>query len=305
MSKKYIIACAVTGGVAIILLVLVLLTSLGVIGGDRQEEEETEIVSEVIVVSETNEQGEVEYLTMVTRYAKPKVSSDHTYLYKTTTTKKGATTEVKYVEQSSAVRVTDENGIPLFNEDGTPVTEIVTYTVREDSITTATKAPPKTSAVVVTDEGGVQQTDEGGNPVTEVVTYTEPSTTKPDVWSTTESTTGIFNIQPEAVREDSLAQTVVSQINADREAAGLAPLSDDIGLKAAARTNSMMLARPDLYGGNSAGGDYVLETTYGGSPIYETIVAANRSTVMSEDTTRIGIGIVKCDGKYYTTVNFG
>lgn len=308
MSNKKLlnILSCVAAGAALVLIVLVVLVKTGVIK-PYSNEEETEIVSEVIVVSETNEHGEVEYLTMVTRYTKPKISSDHSYAFKPTTTKKNETTEVKYVEQSSVIHVTDANGIPLFNDDGSPVTEVVTYTVREDSITTTTKAPPKTSAVIVTDESGNQQTDANGKPVTEVITYTEPSTTKEDIWSsnTKEDTTGILNIETEITREDGLAQTVVNQINADREAAGLAPLEHTVGLKASARTNCYVLARPEYYGNNQVSGAYTLVTPYGGSPIYQTIAAAKKDKIMSEETTQIGVGIIKYNDKYYTTVIFG
>lgn len=304
MSKKNIITYVVAG-LAAVLLVVVVLVETGVINSDFTRQE-TVIESEVIVVSETNEQGEVEYLTMVTKYAKPKVSSKHTYATRATTKRKTTTTKVQYVEQSSFVHLTDENGIPLFNNDGSPVTEVVTYTVREDSITTATKAPPKTSAVAVTNENGEQQTDESGNALTEVVTYTEAESTTTDLWSSnTDSTTSILNIETSITRDDTLAQTIVNQINADREAAGLEPLNHATGLKASARTNCYVLAKPDIYGDNQISGAYTLITPYGGSPVYQTIVAANKDKVMSADTTQIGIGVIKYNDQYYTTVLFG
>ncbi|MBQ3044867.1 MAG: hypothetical protein IJO03_03135 [Clostridia bacterium] len=307
MSKKNIIT-SVVAGLALMLVVVVVLVETGVISSDFSKEPETVIESEIIVVSETNEFGDVEYLTMVTRYSKPKVSSNHRYPTKKTTTKKPTTTKVKYVEQSSFVHVTDPDGIPQFNPDGSPVTEVVTYTVREDSITKPTTAAPKTSAVVVTDEGGNQQTDASGNAVTEVVTYHETTTKGPDIWSenTQEGTTGGgFNIETDVKRDDNLAQAVVDQINADRAAEGLEPLEHATGLKATARTNSTAMALPDLYGGKLPAADaYTLKTTYGGSPVYQTVAAANRSVAMSPDTTKIGVGVVIYEGQYYTTVIF-
>lgn len=305
MSKKNIITCVVAA-LAMILVVVVVLVETGVINSDFQTEPET--VTEIVVVSQTNEFGDVEYITMVETYEKPKVSSNHRYPTKKTTTKKPTTTEVRYVEQSSYVHVTDANGIPQFNPNGTPVTEVVTYTVREDSITKPTTAAPKTSAVVVTDASGNQQTDASGNAVTEVVTYVETTTKGPDIWSenTQEGTTGGFNIETDVKRDDNLAQAVVDQINADRAAAGLEPLEHATGLKATARANSTALALPDLYGGKlPAPSAYTLKTTYGGSPVYQTVAAANRGTVMSEDTKQIGVGVVVYEGQYYTTVIFG
>lgn len=306
MSKKNIITCVVAA-LALVLVAVVVLVETGVISSDTFTTE-PETVTEIVVVSQTNEQGDVEYLTMVEVYEKPKVSSNHRYPTKKPTTTKPTTTTVRYVEQSSYVHLTDPNGIPQFNPDGSPVTEVVTYTVREDSITKPTTAAPKTSAVAVTDEGGNQQTDVSGNPVTEVVTYVETTTKGPDIWSenTQEGTTGGFNIETDVKRDDNLAQAVVDQINEDRKAEGLEPLEHATGLKATARTNSVALARPDLYGGKlPAPSAYTLKTTYGGSPIYQTVIAANRSTAMSADTTQIGVGVIIYEGQYYTTVIFG
>ena len=306
MSKKNIATCVVAG-LALVLVLVVVLVQTGVISSDFQTEPETETVTEIVYVSQTNEQGDVEYLTMVEVYEKPKVSSDHRYPTKKPTTTKPTTTTVKYVEQSSYVHLTEADGTPMFTPDGKPVTEVVTYTVREDSITKPTTAPPKVSEVVATDENGNPMVDENGNPVTEVVTYYETTTQGPDRWSTTEEgTTGFFQIQTSVERDDTLAQNVVDQINDDRAAAGLAPLEHATKLKASARTNSTAMARPDLYNGKlNAPDSYMLKTTYGGNPIYQKVIAANRERAMSADTTQIGVGIVICEGTYYTTVIFG
>lgn len=308
MSKKNIVT-GVAAALALVLVAVVVLVETGVISSNFMTEPETVIESEIVVVSETNELGSVEYITMLTKYAKPKVSSNHRYPTKkrTTTTTLPTTTTIRYVEQSSVYHVTDENGIPLFNDDGTPVTDVIIYTVPEDSITQPTTAAPKTSAVVVTDASGNQQTDVSGNPVTEVVTYTETTTKGPDIWSenTKETTTGFFNIETSVKRDDNLAKAIVDQINADRKAEGLEPLSHATNLKASARTNSMALALPDIYGSGQVDGAYTLVTPYGGNPIYQTVAAANRDKVKSADTKEIGIGVVIYEGKYYTTVLFG
>ncbi|MBE6770623.1 MAG: CAP domain-containing protein [Ruminococcaceae bacterium] len=308
MSKKNIVT-GIIAALALVLVAVVALVETGIISSDFLTEPETVIESEIVVVSETDEFGSVEYITMLTKYAKPKVSSNHRYPTKKTTTAATlpTTTTIRYVEQSSYHHVTDVNGIPQFNDDGSPVTEVIIYTVPEDSITQPTTAAPKTSAVAVTDASGNQQTDASGNPITEVITYTETTTKAPDIWSenTQEGTTGIFNIETSVKRDDKLAQTVVDQINIDRKAAGLEPLSHATGLKASARTNSMALALPDIYGSGQVSGAYTLVTPYGGNPIYQTVAAANKSKVMSADTKEIGIGIVVYEGKYYTTVLFG
>lgn len=309
MSKKDI-ATAVIAVLALALVVVVVLVKTGVINSERTTEPETVIETDIVVVSETNEDGDIEFITMVTKYAVPKVSSNHRYPARPTTTKKPVsttegTTEVRYVEQTKYVQVTDANGIPLFNADGTPVTEVVTYTVAENSITKATTAPPKSSGVVVTNSNGEAQTDESGNAVTEVVTYYETTTATTNRFDNTEeATTGILNIETDVTRDDTLAQNIVDQINADREAQGLGALEHTTNLKARARTNSMALALPDIYGDNQVSGAYTLTTTYGGSPVYQIVAAANKDKIASADITKIGVGVVKYNGQYYTTVIF-
>ena len=302
MSKKNIITGAIAA-LALVLVVFVVLIETGVVDTRSLTQPQTVIESEIIVVSETNEQGEIEFITMVTKYARPKVTSNHRYPTQkpkpTTTT----TTTIKYVEQSSYVHLTDPNGIPLFNDDGTPVTEVLTYTIAEESLTKPTTAEPKTSAVAVTGTDGAVQTDVSGNPITEVVTYIETTTKGPDIWSenTQEGTTKAPLIQTEVKRDDALAQAIVDQINADRKEQGLSPLEHTTTLKASARTNSMALALPDIYGkGNSNA--YTLITKYGGNPVYQQVAAANREKLMSADTTQIGVGVVKYEDQYYTSV---
>ncbi len=303
MSKKNIIT-GVVAGLALILVVVVVLVETGVIKHEFATEPETVIESTIIVIEETNDLGEIEYITMVSKYSKPKVSSNYRYPTKKTTTTKPTTTAVQYVDITKYVQETDVNGIPLFNDDGTPVTRVESYTVDKNSTTLPTTLPPKTSAVAVTGEDGSQVTDPSGNAVTEVLTYTETTT---NIWTTKgeDSTTRAFNIQTDVSRDDALAQTIVDQINIDREAAGLAPLKHATGLKATARTNSMALALPDIYGNNQNGSAYTLVTKYGGNPVYQTVAAANKSRIMSADTTEIGVGVVKYNGQYYTSVIFG
>lgn len=305
MSKKNIITGAVAA-LALALVVFVVLIETGIVDTRSLTQAQTVIESEIIVVSETNEQGEIEFITMVTKYARPKVTSNHRYPTKKPTTTLPATTTVKYVEQSSYVHITDVNGIPQFNDDGTPVTEVVTYTIAENSLTQPTTVAPKTSAVAVTSPDGAVQTDVSGNPVTEVVTYIETTTQGPDIWSenTQEGTTKAPLIQTDVKRDDALAQAIVDQINADRKEQGLEPLEHTTNLKAQARTNSMALALPEIYG-SSNGSAYTLVTKYGGNPVYQQVAAANRDRIMSADTKQIGVGVVKYNDQYYTSVFFG
>ena len=310
MSKKNILTGAVVA-LALVLAVIAILVKTGVFSSapETTKEVETVIETSVEVVSQTQEDGSIVYMTMVHEYARPKVSSHHVY----PTTKRVTNPEdtVKYIEQTSFVHMTDENGIPLFDDNGNPVTEVVSYTIREDSTTTTeptTEFIPRTSSVVVTNRFGKPQKDENGNPVTEVVTLDAPPTTEKNIWATTEEgTTGKFNIdiQTDLTRDDTLAQNIVDQINADRKKAGLDPLEHSTDLKSAARGNSAAMANPDVFGEPSAQGAYTLTTPYGGNPVYQTVAAANKDRIMSEETTKIGVGVVKYEGKYYTTVIFG
>ena len=304
MSKKNIITGAVAF-LALVLVVFVVLIETGIVDTRSLTQAQTVIESEIIVVSETNDQGEIEYITMVTKYARPKVTSNHRYPTKKPTTTLPPTTTIRYVEQSSFVHITDANGIPQFNDDGTPITEVVTYTIAEESLTQPTTAEPKTSAIAITDADGVEQTDESGNALTEVVTYTETTTKGPDIWSenTQEGTTRAPLIQTDVKRDDSLAQAIVDQINADRKAQGLEPLEHATNLKAQARTNSMAIALPEIYGGGKDS-FFTLVTKFGGNPVYQQVAAANRDKIMSADTTQIGVGVVKYNDQYYTSVIF-
>ena len=313
MSGKNILT-GVVCALALILVVVVILVKTGVIDStvNPTTELETIIETSVVVESETNEEGSIEYVTVLHYYPKPKYSSNHTYptTKKRTTVPQSTTTTVPMLEMTEFVAVTDENGIPQFDENGVPFTEMLTYTVPADSTTTTeptTEFVPRTEGVVVTNRWGREEKDENGNPLTEIVTLDAPPTTLPDLWSENLQSATVGDDGGNKItlkRDDSLAQAVVDQINRDREAEGLAPLEHTASLKASARTNSMALALPEVYGKPSASGAYTLVTTYGGNPVYQTVKAANSSKVMSADTTQIGIGIVVHEGQYYTTVIF-
>ena len=311
MSGKNILT-GVVCALALILVVVVILVKTGVIDStvNKTTEVETIIETSVVVESETNEEGSIEYVTVLHYYPKPKYSSNHTYptTKKKTTVPETTATTVPMLEMTEFVQVTDPNGIPQFDANGVPITEMLTYTIPADSTTIiepATEFVPRTEGIVVTDSSGNAQTDVSGNPMTEVVTLDAPPTTLPDLWSENLQSGTVNNDGGNKIsfkRDDALAQAIVDQINRDREAEGLAPLEHTAALKASARTNSMALALPDIYGKPSDA--YSLVTTYGGNPVYQTVKAANREKVMSADTTKIGVGIIVHEGKYYTSVIF-
>lgn len=321
MSSKNIMTGIVVALALVLVLVVVLVKSNVFEKEETTTEMETIVETEIVVVSETNIFGDVEFLTMVTKYHRPKYSSLHTYpTTKPSTTEESATgeestteetTEVQYVELTSFVHATDENGNRLFEEDGTPITETVVYTVDANSLTTTapTEYVPETSVVEVTNELG-----EPVSGMTEIVTLPPPTTTtttttSPNTrWDTTTATEkeGGIDIDlgtPE--RDDVLAEKIVEQINEDRAAQGLAPLTHDTNLKASARTNSMTLAVPSVYGESKVKADYTATTKFGGESLYMMVADATRAKAQSEDVTKIGVGVVVHDGKYYTSVIYG
>lgn len=315
MSGKNILT-GVVCALAVILVAIVVLVKTGVFDSVEKTTTavETIIETSIVVETETNEEGSVEYVTFLQYYPKPKYSSNHTYptTKKRTTVPQSTTTTVPMLDMTEFIPVTDENGIPQFDENGVPFTEMLTYTIPADQTTTTeptTEFVPRTEGVVVTDRWGREEKDDDGNPVTEMVTLDAPPTTLADIWSEniqngTTNEDGEGDRKPKFDRDDGLANTIVEQINRDRAAAGLEPLEHNSNLKSKARTNSMALARPDIYPDATGNGLYHLVTTYGGNPVYQTVSAANRATIMDPETTQIGVGVILYEGQYYTTVVF-
>lgn len=320
-AKKPNIQNLITGivvGLALIMALTVILVKTGVLKKtDEAETGETVIESEVVVVSDVDENGETYYYTMVQTYVRPKVSSNHRYPVTKSSTKPHETeTTIEYVEVSSVVAICDENGNPLYDESGDPVTQVVTYTVPQE--TTGETEPtteyiPRTDSVVVTDPIlHKPKKDKEGNPLTEVVTLDPPPSTKADLWSenigqeTTTKNGLIPDITTNVSRDDALAESIISQINEDRTAQGLPALSSSSGLKGAARTNSLAMAVPELYNKDTSHSKlYSYTTSYGGKSLYNVIsTSGGGSTSMSESVSSVGVGVIKSNGKYYTTIIF-
>lgn len=297
---------------ALILLLVVILVKTGVFDKKETTTAEPETVTETAIVleSQTQENGDVTYYTVFSVYVRPKVSSNHVY-----PTTKPVTTEttVGYVEMTEIEYETDENGSKVVDENGQAVTKVVKYTVPADSTTTeepTTVYVQKTEYKVVTDPVFHKpKKDKDGNVITELVTLDMPPTEKPDIWGeSVDSTTASgedASTDSGAVRDDSLAQSIVAAINADREEAGLEKLSDSIKLKGMARAKSNSSARPDEYGDAAVSGKvYEFKTTYGGKALYDDIINSTSSLAMSGDVSEVGVGVVKYMDTYYTTVIF-
>ncbi len=304
MNSKNILT-GVIAFLAVVLAIVVVLLQTGVL--DRTpEEEETVIETKVIEVSETNEHGEVEYLTMLETYV-AKVSSEYTYPKKPTkpTTAPPETETLLFYELTSQVAVLDENGNPVLDENGAPVTQVITYTVPYDgeSLTEpTTQYVPKTEFNVVTNAFGKPKKDENGNPLTQVVTVEPIPPEHQDIWGDESNTQATrfpeVNIAPQ--RDSSLANNIITQIQADRANAGLPYLTVSEDFNAAAREDSHLRAL-NMHDEQSSGG-YKFDTSYGGSGVYNDIKASLSEKLLSPDTTQIGVGVMKLNGKYFTTV---
>lgn len=326
MSYKNILTGVIVA-LALVLAGVVVLIKTGVISRNTNgqtttaEEDDTVIESTVVLMSDVNEDGDTFYYTMVNYYARPRVSSNHTYpTTKPKETESQEETEsVEYVELTSVVQLSDENGNPLFDENGEPLTQVVSYTVRADETTTETTTAyvQRTSVIAKTDVFRREVTDRDGKPVTDVVYIDPPSsaaaTTKegetaaaPTTEEVTTTARGGLPQIPKADRQDALADSIVSQINSARAEAGLAPLEKDGDLTASARTGSMASALPEVYGDRGVRGDvHRFRTTYGGSGLGNQVISGSGGSTLSADKTKVGVAVVKYKDVYYTTVIYG
>ena len=279
-----------------LLMVVAVLLATGVIG-DKEDEQPTVIETAIVEASATNEFGDVTFYTMVSEYVRPGVSSDHTY--KRTTAKP---TEPPFEEVDSYVYVTNEDGSPVYGDDGKPVTQVIKVTVDRNSLTKEEPVPPETYYQQVTDEHGAPVFDENGQPVTEsVVVETVPETTT-DRWAEESRSDNGFlpDIDIQVGRDDALANNIIDQINSDRESfGGKSPLA--VELNGVARQDSAFSIMPG-YSERVSGRGQTFITTYGGSQLYADIAKAMSGRIHSDSATKIGVGVSKSGGKYYTTV---
>lgn len=288
MSNKNIY----TGIAVLSALVMVLIVFLVTTNKDREDATTKPYHWEtrIEVESATNEFGDVTFYTVYQEYLVPGVSSDHTY--KPTT--RPSTTESPFVEQDSFVYVTNEDGSPVYGEDGKPVTEVVKVTVDKNSVTTAPPPETETRFEVVTDESGAPVTDENGLPVTGAVAVEVTSAPTTDRWA--EDNNGGFA----PVRDDALASDIIDQINSDRSSVGgRAPLA--VELNGVARSDSSFSAMKG-FEDRVSGRGMTFVTTYGGVQLYSDIARAMSGKIHSDSATEIGVGVFKSGGKYYTTV---
>lgn len=292
-------------GVAVMLalvMTLVALMATGVIGGKDEEKEHTEpktiIATRFIDASRIDENGDITFYTVLEEYAELSVSSDHTYKKTTRPT----TTEDPFVEQDSYAYVTNEDGSPVYGDDGKPVTEVVKVTVDKNSITTTEPVPPETVYQQVTDEHGAPVFDENGQPVTESVTVETTVEATTDRWAEESRSDNGFlpDIDIQVGRDDALANNIIDQINSDRMSVG-GKEALSVELNATARSDSTFSAMKG-YEDKISGRGTTFVTSYGGAQLYADIAKSMSGKIHSDSATKIGVGVSKLGGKYYTTV---
>ncbi len=164
-KKENIITIAIVA-FAVLLSGLVVLVKTGVIGPNTQSTTEPEVVyvseSTIVVKSEVDDDGNVKYYTALEWYNKPLHSSLHWYPTTTTTTEPTTEEKEHFIEETSVVEMTDEEGNPVLDENGEPVTEIRTVTIKADKegnpiteteteTTTETTSEKTTKIVYITD----------------------------------------------------------------------------------------------------------------------------------------------------------
>ena len=313
MSTKNILT-GVVFALALVLVLVVIFVKTGVFDGTEKTtttEPEMVVDTQVVVVTGTDVNGDSFQYTMVSEYSRPKFSSNFVYptkVKKTTTAvsteEAETTTEALFVEESSAVEVTGENGEPVLDENGVPVTEIVTYTVPVTEPTTAeptTEYVPRTSGVYVTNKLGMVQKDENGEPLTELVTIDPPAPTQGDIWSESAvpGTTKKQGIDAGVTVVSNLEQAILEQLNQDRLAAGATPLNNTDTAKA--RTVAPAKALPNIYGEPSSSA-YIIVTDYSGQGVYGELSAALSEQLLSPETESISIGVIEYQDKYYTCI---
>ncbi|MCR5523508.1 MAG: hypothetical protein K6F64_07715 [Clostridia bacterium] len=193
--KTYNIITAAIIILAVVLATVVLLGKTGVFKERQTEAESSEVtVTKIVEKSTVNEDGDIVYYTMVETYIAPNMSANHTY--KTTTKKQVSTEEGEveyYIEMTEVEPVTDEDGNPVFDENGELVTNVVTYTVPTDEEgnvieeSSAEESSETSTTVDYYEINGQTVTDIHGDPIVKP-TISNPFSRR-HIFTTEESTT--------------------------------------------------------------------------------------------------------------------
>lgn len=193
--KTYNIITAAIIILAVVLATVVLLGKTGIFKERQTETESSEVtMTKIVEKSTVNADGDIVYYTMVETYIAPNMSANHTY--KTTTKKQESTEEGEveyYIEMTEVEPVTDEDGNPVFDENGELVTNVVTYTVPTDEEgnvieeSSAQESSETSTTVEYYEINGQTVTDIHGDPIVKP-TITNPFSRR-YIFTTEESTT--------------------------------------------------------------------------------------------------------------------
>lgn len=296
---------------ALILLVVAVFVKTGVFkvgGNDGETESDTESTEEetetsIVLMSEINEDGDIDYYTMITSYRRPSVNQNFTYQY-TLPKSTAPDDDSLYTELTSMKYVYDEQGNNVLDENGEPVTQIVSYT---ELITTT---EPETTTEYVEETEIVYKTNVLGkktgetkvnvlNPTGETEPVTEKRTILPKV--TIQRPTKPVTTLPYSANGNT-ESAIVSSINATREANGLPALTVNGNDRTVARGISTQKAFPDSPAFTSDGITYSIVNINGTDVAAVVQSGSIGAAAAGENYTSIGVGVIEYNGKVYTTI---
>ena len=227
-------------------------------------------------------------------------------------------TETSEIVSSSTVEPTEERTTTTTTIETTEETTTVATETTTEATTKATKAPTKATTVETTEEPTTTTTEEPTTTTTEV---TEPPTTTTE--ETTTTTTETSKKEPGSLGNTSgsfnkgMANEVLTLVNQEREANGLAPLSWSNSLAKAAdiRATEIVVSfshtRPDGSQWWTAGDQLQMgeNLAFGQQSASEVVTdwmgsAGHRANILKDSYTSLGVSCYYCDGVYYWAQEF-
>lgn len=272
LSGKDIATIAVSlVAVALVIFVVIKMKSAGNKSGDDSPK------TTIVVKSTINENGEIEYVTMIEEYTDSGLHASVSYKPKPTEPKEDDEEDDETGEgdepADTPVYVTDENGERVTDENGEPVTE---------------KKEPAT-------EKPEPETDENGDPVTDP---SEP-VSEPSSEGESEQNTEADVNDEDYYADTSAAYNVADIINSKRSEKELSSLKFDNALALSARSYSLYRAFPNSKTSDNLPGTVIVYDSNSASGLADAIMA--KSNVADGDYHRIGVGVIRYRGKCYTT----
>lgn len=273
--------------VVAVALAMVAFVMIAMFGNRARKLDNESDATTVHVFSTVNDQGEIEFYTMIEEYTDSGYHASVWYPTKPTTAPSTSETESVSEPTTRIEFVTDANGETVTDAEGNYVTEVFTE-----------PPPPQTSLQAVTDASGQAVTDAKGKPVTELVTVIPTESTTQDIW-TEVSTTKKIKIKTAYTVETGTANTIISEVNRVRGEAGLPALKTNKALTTAAKAVAMANGLPNYGAGGNA--YFSCTTATGGAAIYNSLISST-DIVSVEKYHNIGVAVIKYNGQYFTAV---